>query len=249
MKTVDHVVLITGGGSGMGLAIAREFAARDNVVVIAGRNEEKLQRAAREVNGRNAVHAIRGDVTNETDVRALLSYIDSEFGRLTILVNNAGVWPRYDLVDGSEIRETMREEVLINLFAPANVTTLALPLLLRQPAAAVVNISSILAYAGTPSAPLYSATKAALHSFSRSLRTRLKKTPVRIFEVLPPLVDTGLAANFDAPKIQPEVVARTLMVALEKDRYEVRIGQTKALHVLSRISLTQAEKAVARATT
>jgi short-subunit dehydrogenase involved in D-alanine esterification of teichoic acids len=187
-------------------------------------------------------------VTSETDVRDLLEHIESEFGRLTILVNNAGVWPSYDLVNNSAVGEQMREEVLINLFAPARVTSLALPLLLRQPASAVVNISSIVAYAGTPSAPLYSATKAALHSFSRSLRIRLNGTSVRIFEVLPPLVDTGLAANYETKKIPPELVASTLIAGLEKDRYEMRIGQTKALYVLSRLSPTQAEKAVARAT-
>jgi uncharacterized oxidoreductase len=245
MKTDDHVALVTGGGSGIGLAIANQLARRGNTVVIAGRDFEKLQRAADVLPG---VHAVRCDVTSEKDVRAVLDHIESEHGRLTMLVNSAGVLRSYDL-DDPAAQQLMEEEVLTNFLAPLRVTNLALPLLLHQPIAAVVNISSVLAYAGTPALPVYGATKAGLHSFSRSLRGRLQGTPVRVFEVLPAVVDTGLVGQLDVAKVSPDVVARALVSALRRDRYEVRVGQAKAAYLLSRISLRQAEKAVQRAMT
>jgi uncharacterized oxidoreductase len=249
MHTDRHVALITGGGSGIGRAIAAELVARRSRVVIAGRDPEKLKRTVEALAAGNAVHAVRCDVTDEADLRAALSYIESTFGELTMLVNNAGVLHSYDLTDAATAVANIDEEVTVNLLAPLRLTSLALPLLLREPAAAVVNISSVLAYAGTSTAPVYGATKAGLHSFSRSLRAQLASTPVRVFEVLPAVVDTEMTSGLDVAKTGPDVVARALMHALERDKFEVRVGQANAAYRLSRLSLRAAEQAVQRAMT
>jgi uncharacterized oxidoreductase len=249
MQADHHVALITGGGSGIGRAIAGELAARGNTVVVAGRSAERLERTVEALTPSHGVHALRCDISKESDVRAALSHIESRFGGLTMLVNNAGVLHNYDLTDDSTAAAKIEEEVTTNLLAPLRLTSLALPLLLREPAAAIVNISSVLAYAGTPTAPVYGATKAGLHSFSRSLRTRLAGTPVRVFEVLPAVVDTEMTDRLDVAKIGPDVVARAFIDALDRDTYEVRVGQANAAYRLSRISLRAAEKAVQRAMT
>ena len=246
MKTSGHVVLVTGGGSGIGLAIAKELAGRGNEVLIVGRNAAKLERARQ---GAPTLHTLASDVTDPGDQQSLLDHVTKNFGRLTVLINNAGIMGGYDLAADPTVGPRIEEEVDIDLLAPLRLTTLALPLLLAQPTAAVVNMSSILAYAGAPTTPVYSATKAALHSFSRSLRIRLQGTSVRIFEVLPPYVDTGLTDGLNVAKVTPELVAHELIDGLSNDRYEIRVGKTKALYMLSRISLRRAEKAVVHATT
>jgi uncharacterized oxidoreductase len=246
MDTSNHVALVTGGGSGIGRAIAAQLTALGNAVVITGRNEERLRRTTDDLPG---VRAIRCDLSDEQSVAALLRQVERDHGRLTLLVNNAGVAHHYDVENYAEAANLMQEEVDTNLLAPLRLTSLALPLLRRQPSAAIVNVSSVVAYAGTPDFPVYSATKAALHSLSRTLRARLKGTPVRVFEVLPAVVDTDMVRGLDVAKAQPETVAKALVDALRRDRYEVRVGQAKAAYLLSRLSISRAEKAVTQAMT
>jgi short-subunit dehydrogenase involved in D-alanine esterification of teichoic acids len=246
MDTTNHVALVTGGGSGIGLAIARRLLDDGNTVIIAGRSPERLERARDQL---PALHAVPFDVSDEAQIRHALDGIAGGFGRLTLLVNSAGVLGGYDFVDDRGAGPRMDEEVTTNLLGLLRVTRLALPLLLAQPAAAVVNVSSVLAYAGTPGSAVYSATKAAVHSFTRSLRVRLAGTPVRVFEVFPPLVDTDMVRGLDVPKVAPEVVAGAVMHGLRRDRHEVRVGGSRAVHILSRISPGRAESAVRRAVT
>jgi uncharacterized oxidoreductase len=168
-------------------------------------------------------------------VQAALADITARFGGLTMLVNNAGV------------AEHSADEVTTNLLGTLRVTRLALPLLQRQPAAAIVTLSSVLAYVAVPRLPIYAATKAALHSFSRSLRAQLRGTTVRVFDILPPLVDTHLAALLPGAKIAPEVVAHAILDAIAADRYELNIGQAKRVARLSRLAPALADRAVQRA--
>lgn len=243
MKTTEHRALVTGGASGIGFAIARALASRGNQVVILGRSKARLDEARRSVPDLRTVVA---DVTREDDLRAALDAVRLELGGLSLLVNNAGVMGRYDF-GGDDSLRALEEEVAIDLVAPLRLTSLALPMLFTEPSAAVVNVSSILAYAGAATYPVYSAAKAAVHSFSRSLRVRLRDSPVRVFEVLPPWVDTGLTDGLSVQKVTPESVATAVVEGMARDRYEIRVGQTKALYMLSRVSIRRAEDAVQRA--
>ncbi len=126
-------------------------------------------------------------------------------------------------------------------------TSLLLPILQRQDSSAIVIVSSGLALVPVAGASVYSATKAALHSFSHSLRYRLRETPVKVFEVLPPWVDTDLSRGLNIPKIPPETVAKAILQGLERNRYEVRVGQIKPLYVMSRLAPSFAERMLNRA--
>lgn len=244
MHTTGHIALVTGGGSGIGLALASALAARNNTVVIGGRDQHKLEQASGAV---PALHTTHLDITDEASVQAALADIAARFGGLTMLVNNAGVAHPYRFGDHPGVAEHVADEVTTNLLGTLRVTRLALPLLQRQPTAAIVTLSSVLAYVAAPKLPVYAATKAALHSFSRSLRAQLRDTTVKVFDVLPPLVGTQLAESLPGAKIVPEVVAHAVLDAIAADRYELNVGQTRLVARLSRLAPALADRAVQRA--
>ena len=236
MDITNHRVLVTGGSAGIGLAIAREFLARGNQVAICGRRDDALQHAAHANPG---LVPIRCDVGNRADLKNLLVAVSEQMGGLSVLVNNAGVQYNYDFHGEPWISliERIDAEIAINLLGVARTTALFLPLLQREPRAAIVNVSSGLAIVPKKSAPIYCATKAAVHSFSKSLRWQMEDSgsQVKVFEVLPPLVDTAMTAGRGTGKLSPQQVATAVMRGLEADRPEISIGKTRVLRAVNRI--------------
>ncbi|MBN1286633.1 MAG: SDR family NAD(P)-dependent oxidoreductase [Anaerolineae bacterium] len=240
MKTQNNIVLITGGGSGIGLALAEALLQRDNVVVICGRDPAKLQAAQMRY---PALHAIRCDLSDPAQVSELVERLRTDFAGLNVLMNNAAVMyphPRFWEATADQIEQ----EIAINLTAVMRLTHVLLPALLQQPEAAVVNISSALALAPREDLPVYCATKAALHTFSRVLRFQLKSTSVKVFDVLPPEVDTEMTAYSAGNKISPQTVAQETLQGMLRDRYEVRIGIVKTLALINRLWPRLAESLV-----
>jgi uncharacterized oxidoreductase len=141
-----------------------------------------------------------------------------------------------DLVDGPVEAAAVEAEIATNLTAAIHLTTLLLPALRERPDAAVVNVTSGLAYAPMAETPVYCATKAGLHSFTQSLRHQLRDTHVRVFEVLPPTVDTPMSTQLGGPKITADRLAQTIVRSLRRDRVEIRAGQSRLLYALSRIA-------------
>jgi uncharacterized oxidoreductase len=231
MKTTQNIILITGGSAGIGFAIAKLFAEKGNQVIITGRNEERLQKAASELKN---VTAIQFDVTKEEDVDKLVTRVAKDFPGLNILINNAGNAFMYKLVAGANAFDKAREEMLTNYLAPIRLTEKLLPLLEQQKQAAVVNVSSIVAFAPNHNLAGYGASKAALHSYTQSLRITLEPTSIKVFELMPPLVDTEFSTEIGgANGIAPSVVAEELLTALEKDEYQIHVGRTAQLYELS----------------
>ena len=232
MRTRGNTVLITGGSAGIGLALAKALIAADNTVIVCGRDQTRLERAHEVVPG---ISTIKCDVTRDDDVADLLKKVRSDFPQLNILINNAAIMHICDFVEKVEGSERIEEEVGINLLAPMKLTSQLLPDLQQQTASAIVIVSSGLAYVPVANVAVYCATKAGLHSFSRALRHRLRKTDVKVFELPPPLVDTDLSRTLHMPKIQAEQVAKELLRGMERDRYEVRVGMVKPLYVASQL--------------
>jgi uncharacterized oxidoreductase len=234
MQTRNKVVFITGGSAGIGLALAQAFHLADNEVVICGRDAGRLQATSEQL---PALHTVQCDITDEQQVAALAERLEAEFGGLDILVNNAGVQCRYPKFHEAEnALAQIQAEIDVNFTALVNITYLLLPQLLARTEAAVVNISSVLALVPREDVPVYCATKAAVHAFSMSLRRQLKSTPVRVFEVMPPEIDTEMTAYKDANKMSPDALASAVMRALAKDHYEVRAGIAKTLALINRLS-------------
>lgn len=191
-------ILITGGGSGIGLELARRLA-HGNEVVIAGRDGAKLERARTET---PALRMLKLDVTSEEEAQRAVSWLASELGGLDLLVNNAGFLRGYSLSAPDAATKSV-EDVEVNLGGSIRMTRLALPLLEASSEGAVLVVSSAVALAAVPGFAVYAATKAALHSLARSLRAELKPSGVRVFEVLPPVVDTGPVKGLDVRRSHP----------------------------------------------
>ena len=239
MKQTNNTVLITGGSSGIGLALAKALLHKGNTVIICGRDSAKLERVARDVPGLVAIHC---DITNEEDIRQMITRITHEYGELSMLINNAGVATPYDFLQDGEGFQPIEQEVTTNILGTIKVTKLALPLLTKQAEAAIVILSSAVAYVPLSTHPVYSATKSALHSLSQSLRQQVARTSVKVFEVLPPTVDTEGAKSFHGAKLSPDVVVQAVLKGLERNVYDIRVGQVNALYLTNRLSPTLAQR-------
>ena len=171
MKLSANTVLITGATSGIGLELALQLLALNNTVIVTGRDEVKLQKISREY---PHLHTIQSDVSDPKAIATLCQIAVERFPRLNILINNAGIMRKINLQDkGSDLKD-IGLEIETNLLGPIRMVKQFLPLLSAQPSAAIVNVSSGLAFSPFPISPIYCATKAGLHSFTQSLRVQLK---------------------------------------------------------------------------
>jgi uncharacterized oxidoreductase len=244
MRLSGKRVMVTGGSAGIGLELARRLAA-ENQVMITGRDEERLARAGTEIAG---VHTRRLDVSSEDEAHHAVAWVDAELGGLDVLVNNAGLLRGYRLAD-VDVAGKSNEDVEVNLLGTLRMTRLALPLLRLSGGGAIVFMSSAVALAAVPGFTVYAATKAAVHSLARSLRAELKPMDIRVFEVLPPLVDTGPVRNLDVAKLSPGAVADAIIAGIERDREEIRVAQVRQLAIVARIMPGLADRLVQRAFT
>src|SRR4051812_34144140 len=188
MKTTQNTVLITGGSAGIGFEIAKQFVRNGNKVIITGRDESRLQRAAAQLKG---VTAIACDVTKPEDIDRLLKTIHTDFPELNIVINNAGRAVLHNLADSTDAFDKAGGEMLTNYLSVIRLNEKVLPILKNKKEAAIVNVSSIVAFTPNHGIATYAASKAALHSYSLSLRIALAKTTaVKVFELMPPLVNT-----------------------------------------------------------
>lgn len=187
MKTSGNTILVSGGGSGIGLALAQRWHDAGNVVIVTGRNTAKLETA---IAGRTNMHAITLDVTDPAAITAFAEDIVAKFPALNILVNNAGIMATED---ASTRRNLAHAEATVttNILGPIRLTDALVDHLAAQSDAAIVNVTSGLAFVPLPKAPTYSATKAAMHSYSVALRIQLAGK-VDVIELAPPAVRTDL---------------------------------------------------------
>ena len=238
MKLQKKTVLITGGTSGIGQELARQLLARGNTVIVTGRDPAKLAAAERTLPG---VHAFQSDVSDPAAIKALSDRVLTRFPALDILVNNAGIMRNVNLNRGHELSDITRE-IDINLSGPLRMVQQFLPHLLRREGAAIVNVSSGLAFVPLPLSPIYCATKAALHSFTQSLRVQLEGTSVTVIELAPPLVETALArAEFEEEMkgqkgMDAAVLARRALAGIEAGKLEIRPGLSNVLKLMSRVA-------------
>lgn len=226
MKTTNNTILITGGSAGIGFEMAKLFSEAGNQVIITGRNKERMDKAIAKL--KNTTDIV-SDVTNARDVDQLIAQLQKDYPDLNVVINNAGSAYYYNMTEpGANAFEKASEEMLTNYLSIIRLNEKLLPMLKQQPEAAVVNVSSIVAFAARANAlPTYGASKAALHSYTNSLRIMLEDTPVKVFELMPPLVDTEFSAVIGgANGIPPQQVAQDLITAMHSDEYEIHVGKT-----------------------
>ena len=189
MQLSGNTVLITGGSSGIGYAMAEAFLAAGSTVAVCGRDEGRL----RDATARHPeLHWRLCDVAREADRKALFEWASAELPTLNVLVNNAGIQRDIDFTGGIEEFLAGENELRVNLEAPIVLCGLFMPLLSCQSRAAIINVSSGLGFMPVSAMPVYCASKAGLHTFTLALRQQLSRTCINVHEVVPPAVDTGL---------------------------------------------------------
>jgi len=245
MKIAGNTILITGGATGIGFALAEVFVRSGNTVIICGRRKNRLDEAAQKIPG---LITRQCDVTKKTEREDLFKWIKATCPGLNILINNAGIQKNIDFANGAGALTKNGDEVQTNLVAPIALSALFTPFLMKKESAAIFNVSSGLGFVPLAFMPVYCATKSALHSFTVSLRHQLHETSVKVFEIIPPAVETELGKNPDGAEensyhgIKPEVVAAAVLQALEKDEYEIAVGEARGLVEGSRRNFTETFK-------
>ena len=238
MNLERRTVLITGGTSGIGLELAKQLHQRGNTVIITGRDQEKLDAAKRTLPG---VHTFKSDVSDAEAIAALHVSVLAQFPALDTLVNNAGIMRNLNLNQYRDLNDVTRE-IEINLSGPVRMIQQFLPHLKTRKDALIVNVSSGLAFIPFPASPVYCATKAAIHSFTQSLRVQLDGTGVTVIELAPPAVETPLLRGEFAEEMKGQkgmdvrVLAKRAIANIEAGKLEIRPGLAKLLKAMSRIA-------------
>ncbi len=231
MNTSNNTILITGGTSGIGLAFAEEFLRLGNKVIICGRRKDRLK----QIKEKHSTIIIKEcDIQNASQREELYKWIEQNHPDTNILMNNAGIQLVTDLTKPVGL-DKIQAEIETNLIAPIHLASIFSGHLASKKDAAIINISSGLAFAPIAFMPVYCATKAAIHSLTMSLRFQLRATSVKVFEVIPPSVDTELGHERREDKTQTHggiPVAEFLTEAMDgikNDMLEIAVGQSKGL--------------------
>ena len=190
MKTKGNTILVTGGGSGIGAALARRFAGRGDTVIVAGRRRDALERT---IGDRPGIHAIELDMDDAGAIAAFPQRLLASHPGVNVIVNNAGIM-RFERLDRRRDLADADALVTTNLLGPIRLIDALIDHLVTQPDAAIINVTSGQAHLPLFATPTYSATKAAMHSYTLSLRETLKGR-VEVIELVPPAVRTGITPN------------------------------------------------------
>ena len=237
MRLNKNKILITGGASGIGKALTEKFLELDNQIIAIGRNEKRLKELS---NLDKRVIPFKCDVTKQNELDELTVFIEQQHSDLNILINNAGLQYNYHFSDEHQLLNKIEYEINTNFLAPLKLIALMLPTLKVNNYSAIVNVSSGLGLVPKMQAPVYCGTKAGIHIFSKSLRYQLDK--VKVFEIIPALIDTAMTAGRGKGKISPQQLVEEFIKAFKKNIYEVNIGKVKLLKIVNRISPRLADK-------
>ncbi|MBA2937521.1 SDR family NAD(P)-dependent oxidoreductase [Paenibacillus sp. CGMCC 1.16610] len=248
MKLSGNVILITGGSGGIGLAFAERFAKLGNQVIVCGRREEALQQAKEQIP--DLITRVC-DLDSESDRVALFDWVTTNYPEVNVLVNNAGVQQRFNVlkVDARSNWGYFNKEITSNLDAPIHLALLFAPFFASKDKAAIINVTSGLAFTPFAIAPIYSATKAALHSFTMSLRQQLSDTTIEVIEVAPPAVNTNLGgAGLHTTGEPLDAFADGIFEGLKEGKQEISYGSAIARLRMSRDDIDKATEALWNAT-
>jgi uncharacterized oxidoreductase len=238
MKLTNKTILITGGTSGIGFELASQLIHRGNTVIVTGRDHGKLDTTQRLL---PTVHTIKSDVSDPEAIAILLQAVLEKFPALDMLINNAGIMRNLDLTQPTDTNDATRE-IEINFSGPVRMVQAFLPHLKTRKEALIVNVSSGLAFIPMPISPVYCATKAAMHSFTQSLRVQLANTNVAVIELAPPGVETPLFRGEFAKEMQGQkamdvkILVKHTINGIEASKLEIRPGLSNVLKIMSRVA-------------
>lgn len=226
MQVTDNTIFITGGGSGIGRGLAEAFHKLGNKVIIAGRRKAVLEEV---VAANPGIESIELDINDPVSIQNVAKTLIARYPTLNVLINNAGIMP-FDDAAGEIDEATMISTVTTNLYGPIRMTSALIDHLKAQPRSVIINNTSVLAYVPLAGNAVYSATKAALHSYSLSQRFMLRDTSVTVQEIAPPWVNTDLIHKGDDPRAMPlDAFIEETMAGLATDAHEVVVEAIRPL--------------------
>jgi len=233
MKLANNTILITGGTSGIGLEMVRQFYKLDNKLIITSSNQSNLDKL--KVQFPN-ITTLVCDLGDSLSVIELIDNCLKEHDDINVVINNAGIQNNYTWTDEKDGYNKIANEISVNFTSPMQIIYGLLPILTTKQNSAVVNVSSGLAFAPKKSAPVYCATKSAIHIGTKALRYQLEDSTVKVFEIIPPLVDTEMTKGRGKGKITPKQLVDEFIYNFKNDKFESNIGKTKYLRIIQRIS-------------
>jgi len=236
MKLTGRTILLTGGSAGIGLAFALKFLELGNTVIVTGRRQTVLD----EVKAKYPkLHTIQCDVADPAQISALATRMKAEFPKLDVLMNNAGIMLHKNLKAPAADLDGLMTEVNINVGGVIRMTSAFIDILTANKGT-VINVSSALAFVPLPSAPIYCATKAAVHSYTQSLRFQLEETGVEVIDVMPPAVKTDLTAELaeegGVALMTTDELIKKSFAAFRAGKPEIRPGQSNLLALMRRLA-------------
>jgi uncharacterized oxidoreductase len=200
MNVKGSTILITGGGSGIGRGLAEAFHALGNQVIVAGRRKHALNETTEANPGMKSLVL---DIESPAAIRAFAAEVTQAYPGLNVVINNAGIMRAEKLLEQPEELADATAIVTTNLLGPIRLIAALMPHFSKQPHATIMNVSSGLAFLPLSLTPTYCATKAAIHSYTQSLRYQLKSTPIEVLELIPPYVATDLMSGRSDPRAMP----------------------------------------------
>jgi uncharacterized oxidoreductase len=247
MMLSGNTILITGGSSGIGHKLAKRFLNLDNKVIITGRDKAKLEAIKIELPG---IEILQCELTDPNSFNELVTSIEQKYYDLNILINNAAIQYNYTFIYEQNLVNKIDYEIATNFIAPIKLTGLLLPVLLQNKESAVVNVGSGLAIAPKMSASVYCATKSAIHSFSKTLRYQLEDKGIKVFEIVPPLVETPMTEGRGRgkSKITPDQLVEEFIRDFAKNKFESYIGKSKLLKFIHRLAPNLADRVMKNGT-
>lgn len=234
MLNTPRTILLTGGTSGIGLALLKQLHSQGHRLLVVARNQNRLLHLQEEY---ERVTTYECDLASRMQIESLATDISEKHADLSIIINNAGIQYTPTLLDNDFNFDSIEHETTVNFLSPVWLSALLLPTLLENNMpSSIVNISSGLIFAPKTNSAIYCATKAAIHSFSQSLRNQLAQTDILSQEVILPLVDTAMTKGRGSNKLSANEAARQIINGIKKGAPEIYVGKARLLPLLMRLS-------------
>lgn len=238
MELENSTVLLTGGTSGIGLEFVKQLTEQKANIIVTGRNLEALYETKKQY---PKIHIFQSDVGKPNEIEQLYKDVIREFPELNVIINNAGIMRLIDLQDTTLDLENINHEIATNLTGTIQMVHQFLPHLLKQKSSAIVNVSSAIAFLSYSSAPIYSAAKSGVHAYTQALRLQLENTNIKVFELIPPGVNTNLQKNWvmqpnPGMMMNADKLIQVAIKGLLKNKQELKPGLVSLIKLVSRIA-------------
>lgn len=240
MELQNSTILITGGTSGIGLEFVRQLMTTATNIIITGRDLSRLEEIKKKL---PKINIFQSDVSKPQDIGRLHDYVNANFPKLNVLINNAGIMRNLDVADTKMDLENITQEIDTNLSGTIRMVQQFLPLLRSQQTAAIVNLSSSLAFIPFPVSPVYSAAKAGVRAYTQVLRLQLRDTNLQVFDLAPPQTESHLSDDFTdldqqsgGPIMKVEKMVSIAIAGIQAGQLEIKPGLSKVFKAMSRIA-------------